>query len=239
MTNYHSLTRQLQAMEGNVTTKFAPGARVELDPASPTNTRHGGPYELKYGDVYVVVDPTKASGTEMTVRNESTGKQWETSFYQTRFKLAPQKDTSQDTTVFGIEGARAGRQRLVNAAIPADRIRIRTRGFDTAGSYFGIDVLDRPATDANAKPVAKLYHQQAVTKYIESQVPEDVAVFMESTRGVTKVYQFRAKDQTTLVSPFDGSYWFSQSDFARLPGGIVTYLGKRYRLGQNKFVPFA
>lgn len=209
---------------------FKPGDKVVFKSVSenPGNVESKVPASLR---------PALAKGTPLTVvRSASTFTHVEVedgsraNAYTTRFKLAPtERDTSNDTATFGIDGARAAIKRLVDAGVPAKDITLRSRSWDEQGIYFALEIKGRPTP---------LYHQQAVTNYIANLTPIDVAFHLESQRAGAPIYQFRVPGTTyTLQSPFDGSYWFSQSDITRCKG-IVEYGGKKYRLGKQVFEPF-
>lgn len=209
---------------------FKPGDKVVFKPVSenPGNIESKVPVSLR---------SSLANGKPLTVvRSAPTFTHVEAEdgsradAYTTRFKLAPtERDTSNDTATLGVDGARAAIKRLTEAGVPAKSITMRSRSWDEQGLYFALEVKGHPTA---------LYHQQAVTEYIAKLTPIDVAFHLESQRAGAPVYQFRIPGTTyTLQSPYDGSYWFSQSDITRCKG-IVEYGGKRYRLGKQVFEAF-
>lgn len=165
-------------------------------------------------------------------------------YYQKRFKaaeiVAPALGTAKENKVlsknaFSLIGARQAREQLVQAGVARGSIRIRTRSWDTDGTYFAVDVTDGKVTD-------KLYHEQAVADFIAAIKPIDVVPYMTSTRlnGTVTVYQFASQaaiGARGFIPAPDGSYWWTEADI-RKARGIVSYAGKRYRLGRHVFQPF-
>lgn len=133
-----------------------------------------------------------------------------------------------------LDMARAEVLKLVASGIDKGAIRIRTRSWDTDGSFFGIDVsVANPTGGTNAKK--SLYLPKNVEEFINEQKPTEITPYQESTRLGVPVYQFKLAG--TFARSADGSYWFSMADLKRT-GGIITINGKRYRAGKQQFVAF-
>ncbi len=161
-------------------------------------------------------------------------------FYQERFLhvlpaiSAAKEVPALSTTAMSLEQARAARQQLVDAGLAPTNLRVRSRSWDNDAKFFAVDV-----TEANGTRTS-LYSAARVAEYLATLTPEDLTPYMTTKRLGNKVavYQFKVGtlNGSFLPAP-DGSYWWTEADIRKV-GGIVTYAGKRYRLGQNKFVPF-
>lgn len=160
-------------------------------------------------------------------------------FYQERFVRvlaagATKEQPALSTTAMSLEQARAARQLLFAAGVAPTNLRVRSRSWDNDAKYFAVDV-----TEANGQRTS-LYSTARVNEYLATLTPEDLTPYITTKRLGNKVtvYQFRVGTLNASFLPApDGSYWWTEADIHKV-GGLVTHEGKRYRLGQNKFVPF-
>lgn len=161
-------------------------------------------------------------------------------FYQERFVRVPlavsaaKEVPALSTTAMSLEQARAARQQLIDAGLAPTNLRVRSRSWDNDAKFFAVDV-----TEANGTRTS-LYSEARVAEYLATLTPEDLTPYMTTRRLGNKVavYQFKVGTLNASFLPApDGSSWWTEADIRKV-GGLVTYAGKRYRLGQNKFVPF-
>lgn len=161
-------------------------------------------------------------------------------FYQERFLhvlpaiSAAKEVPALSTTAMSLEQARAARQLLFAAGLAPTNLRVRSRSWDNDAKYFAVDV-----TEANGQRTS-LYSTARVAEYLATLTPEDLTPYMTTKRLGNKVtvYQFKVGTLNADFLPApDGSYWWTEADIRKV-GGLVTHEGKRYRLGQQKFVPF-
>lgn len=146
-----------------------------------------------------------------------------------------EEETVDTMRAMTLEVARSQRQRLIESGVDKAAIRIRSRSWDADGSFFAIDVqVPNPTGGTNKKQ--SLYLPKNVDEFLALQKPEDITPYNTHTQPVvgTKLYQFKVDG--IFARAKDGSYWFSLSDLRRT-GGIVTINGRRYRVGERKFVP--
>ena len=151
-------------------------------------------------------------------------------YYDSRFERVPAADPNMDrNAIFSLTAAKDARRRVMEALHLTDKqVRVRSRSWDNEGLYFAVDV-------ATAGGNRKLYRPEDVASFLAEQQPTDLEPLNEGT--VAGVPKFRFRAAAAYIPAPDGSHWWTEGDI-RTKGGVVTHLGKRYRLGRKQFVPF-
>lgn len=226
MTNYHSIVRKLKEMDQMTASQFKVGDRVRFragqEPLGIQADRA----------VYVVTSINPRDIGPVKVRKESApfGTIYG-GYYDSRFeRVEPAADPSMDrNAIFTLAAAKDARRRIIEATGLGEKVvRVRSRSWDNEGQYFAVDV-------ATAGGNRKLYRPEDVEKFLAEQKPEDLTPFNAGTVAGVPKFQFRA--QARYIPAPDGSYWWTMGDITT-KGGVVEFNGKRYRLGETKFVPF-
>lgn len=118
---------------------------------------------------------------------------------------------------------------------------IRQRSWDTEGLYFAVEVQEGGTLE-------KLYRTADVDDFLAKRAPLDTEPYsVTSLRPFgkasalgstdTRFFRFRTPGGVFLMAP-DGAVYWSTADIQRAGGVATDSNGRRYRLGERRFVPF-